>query len=234
MKKVLKYQLSDLKTSIIVFYGIYYVMIYIAYFMFFKASPGGTFYNGADFSSMIFNFVIGIAIFKEHFWMVCQNGVSRKTFFKSSICCMLSITAFMAFITQISVLITQKNTFTFIKNIYPAFHTSIAFEFVVNILFFMSLYTLCFMSGYFTAILYCLSGKIIKIVIISGLPILIFFLFPISLNFFAEFWKPVINVFLIITGLKSGNPLLAILTLFIVTCILSLISYPLARRVEVK
>lgn len=234
MKKVLKYQLLDLKTSIIVFYCIYYVILYSAYLMFFTASPEGTFYNGVDFSSVIFNFVIGLAIFKEHFWMVCQNGVSRKTFFKSSICCMLSITAFMAFITQVSLLITQKNTFTLIKNIYPSFHTGIVFEFVVNILFFMSVYSLCFVSGYLTAIIYYLSGKIIKIVITAGLPILIFVLFPISLNVFADFWRPVINVFLIITGLKSGNPLLAILTLFIATCILSLISYPLVKRVEVK
>ena len=76
MKKVLKYQLSDLKTSIVVFYIIYYSILCASYFIFFTNSTNGTFYNGADFSSLLFSFIIGAAIFKEHFWMVCQNGVS--------------------------------------------------------------------------------------------------------------------------------------------------------------
>lgn len=234
MKKALKYQLTDLKASILVFYGIYYTILYLSYLMFFAASPEGTFYNGVDFSSMIFNFIIGLVIFKEHFWMLCQNSVSRKTFFKSCICCMLSITALMAVITQISLLIVQKGTFTFIKNIYPSFEVNIALEFLVNVLFFMGVYALCFMSGYFTSVLFYLSGRILRIVIAAGIPILIFLLFPLSLEVFADFWKPVIKFFLIITGLENGNPLPAILTFCVITCILSLISYPLVKKVEVK
>ena len=233
MKKVLKYQLSDLKTSIVVFYIIYYAILCTSYFIFFTNSTNGTFYNGADFSSLLFSFIIGAAIFKEHFWMVCQNGVSRKTFFKSSICCMLSVTAFMALITQITISITQ-GTFTFIRELYPAFHTNMILSFIVNILTFMSTYALGFMGGYLTAVLYCLSGKFLKIIIVSGLPVLIFFLFPASLQIFADFWKPVRKFFLIIFGLETGNPVPAIFTLFIITCILSLISYPLVRKVEVK
>lgn len=96
MKKTLKYQLHDFRTSLFVYLSIYIAVAIIIGVTVIStgAKPGGANvngYNSMDFSSTIFTFIMGLAIFKEHFWMVAQNGISRKTFFKSCMYCMLII-----------------------------------------------------------------------------------------------------------------------------------------------
>lgn len=106
MKKTLKYQLHDFKTSLLVYLSIYLTVAIVigAFFIWTGSKPESASLNGSnsmDFSSTIFTFIMGLAIFKEHFWMVAQNGISRKTFFKSCMYCMLIINFILAITTVV-------------------------------------------------------------------------------------------------------------------------------------
>lgn len=89
MKKTLKYQLHDFRTSLFVYLSIYIAVVIIIGVTVIStgAKPGGANvngYNSMDFSSTIFTFIMGLAIFKEHFWMVAQNEFPEKHFLKAA------------------------------------------------------------------------------------------------------------------------------------------------------
>ena len=75
MKKIIKYQLSDCKFSIFIYYVIIFLLFGIgAIQMVVNYEGEGTMISPVGFCSTIFCFVLGICIFKEYFWMSIQNG----------------------------------------------------------------------------------------------------------------------------------------------------------------
>lgn len=242
MKKTLKYQLHDFRTSLFVYLSIYIAVAIIIGVTVIStgAKPGGANvngYNSMDFSSTIFTFIMGLAIFKEHFWMVAQNGISRKTFFKSCMYCMLIINFILAIATIIFTLIfiqmSGLHWSTMFGLLYSRFDQNIIITFIVSMLFIFSAYNLCFLSGYFVTILFYKASKIGKVVIAAGLPVLFFFILPLSYGFIPEFWNTVLDFIFRITGMTSGNPLYGIITISIISVVLGIGSYPLAKRVEI-
>ena len=90
-----------------------------------------------------------------------------------------------------------------------------------------------FLSGYFVTILFYKASKIGKVVIAAGLPVLFFFILPLSYGFIPEFWNTVLDFIFRITGMTSGNPLYGIITISVISVVLGIGSYPLAKRVEI-
>lgn len=117
--------------------------------------------------------------------------------------------------------------------LYSRFDQNIIITFIVSMLFIFSAYNLCFLSGYFVTILFYKASKIGKVVIAAGLPVLFFFILPLSYGFIPEFWNTVLDFIFRITGMTSGNPLYGIITISVISVVLGIGSYPLAKRVEI-
>lgn len=239
MKKTLKYQLSDLELAILIYFAIYLVItiIGIVFSQIDLRKTGRIHFNGMDFSTIIFLFVMGAAVFKEHFWMSAQNGISRKTFFKSCLCLMAISSATLAGLGALySVLIAKVSHFQWnimFELIYNSFRPGALIKVLVMICYLFSVYSVSFMSGYFISILFYKASTIGKICICAGLPILCFFLLPLSTMFIPSFWDRVTDVIHIIFGISSQNPLYGVLTWLAITIALSLLSYPLVKKVEI-
>ncbi len=78
--------------------SIFYMVVSILYLVFIVTSfftPGGAI-SGMDMASLIFLFVFGITSFKENFYMLLQNGVSRKNMFLGTVLSLFVISIFVA------------------------------------------------------------------------------------------------------------------------------------------
>lgn len=241
MKKTLKYQLQDLKLSIILFFLIYltlFVFLSISLSAFTTSdSTGNNTISSMDVATTIFTLILGFAIFKEYYWMAAQNGVSRKTFFKSSVYCILITDAILTVLSYISFvmlnLIFKTAVLSQFELSYPTFEHNVFVTGITMILFIFVTYNMFFMFGFFISVLFYRASKIGKITIAAGLPILIFFLLPISVSFIPGFWKKVIEFVLAVSGVASGNPYYGIVTYTIITIIFGLLSYPLVKKAEI-
>lgn len=78
--------------------SIFYLVVLILYLTFITISlfaPGGSI-SGMDMASLVFLFVFGITSFKENFYMLLQNGVSRKNMFLGTVLSLLVVSIFVA------------------------------------------------------------------------------------------------------------------------------------------
>ncbi|MHB8064290.1 MAG: hypothetical protein ACYDG2_16940, partial [Ruminiclostridium sp.] len=92
LKAVVKYNISDMKRSVLTFYG-----VMAAVLVFFIVSMGVVmigsdsvnFVGGAELASAIFLFVVGLNSFKQNYLFLSANGITRKAqfygFFVSSL-----------------------------------------------------------------------------------------------------------------------------------------------------
>ena len=204
MKKTLKYQLHDFRTSLFVYLSIYIAVVIIIGVTVIStgAKPGGANVNGYNsmYCMLIINFILAIATIIFTLIFIQMSGLHWSTIFGL---------------------------------LYSRFDQNIIITFIVSMLFIFSAYNLCFLSGYFVTILFYKASKIGKVVIAAGLPVLFFFILPLSYGFIPEFWNTVLDFIFRITGMASGNPFYGIITISVIAAILGIISYPLAKRVEI-
>lgn len=87
-----RYQMLDFKKSILCYYLIFVGVLIILPLAAYLTAPEYTHvsFNGLDFVSLIFLFVMGLCTFKENFLLLLQNGISRKTFFTGKLLTFLS------------------------------------------------------------------------------------------------------------------------------------------------
>ena len=92
--KSFKYSVFSNKKPILGFYAVvialYLVFIVTSFFI-----SGGSI-SGMDMASLVFLFVFGITSFKENFYMLLQNGVSRKNMFLGTVLSLLVVSVFVA------------------------------------------------------------------------------------------------------------------------------------------
>ncbi len=99
MNKAIKYQWSDVKRTLCIYYSI--IVLVVAFFFIVgrvTKNDGETYssFNGLEMCTGIFLFVLGLNSFKEQFFMFLQNGISRKSIWKSRVVYSLSLCAVMA------------------------------------------------------------------------------------------------------------------------------------------
>ena len=85
MKKVIKYQVFDFKSTIIIYYLIFAAVFCLSFITDIIKLNGTTSTNGTELSSLIVCFICGIVMFKEYYWLFTQNGISRKTYIKEKL-----------------------------------------------------------------------------------------------------------------------------------------------------
>lgn len=177
-KSALKYQLLDVKRSIIIFYIviIFLMLLLTAATLWFNSQISITepenvriemSFGGA---TAIFLFVVGLNAYKSSFHMLTANGVSRKTMFGSFIVTALIITAGMALIDSLLALLLRQ-IIVYDVFIFDNYEMSIVTQFV------SSLGTL--MLGYLITTLYYRMSKPIKLLVSVGVPAMLIIVLPI-------------------------------------------------------
>ncbi|MGG7214280.1 hypothetical protein ACQPUY_11765 [Clostridium nigeriense] len=97
LKSIIKYNLNSLKASIAIYYSIF-ITVCVALLVLSSSSNGSASSSGLEISSAIFIFVAGLNLFKENFYFMKSNNVSRKDFLYGTAASMIPVALFMSII----------------------------------------------------------------------------------------------------------------------------------------
>ncbi|WP_138264152.1 hypothetical protein [[Clostridium] hylemonae] len=245
MKKALKYQLSDLRIVFIVYFA-------ILVFLYAIGSIGlntvkVNFSSGSvsiGLSGAFVCLITGMVMFQEHFWMLIQNGFSRKIYFKSSLCT-ISIFSIVFAIAEglMSKLIeltflSHRNIIvkTSIKMIFPSLHEKLdgGMGFILNIMLTAVMTACLFMVGYLLAGIFYRLPKQLKTPFAICLPVFLFVVLPVLISIFPSIGNTFVRFLLTVMGISSQNMLLTFLFFTVLFGLLSAASYITVKRAEVN
>lgn len=250
VKSIVKYNLSSLKNSILIFYFIF-ISVCILLTMLSYKSNGTISSSGIELSSAIFIFVVGLNFFKENFYFIKANNLSRRSYFYGTILSMIPISIGMSLIDII--LNRIYNIFVNCPTNYDMMYTN-----YINIsnyanngwvqsnslgtlfntfLFQTSVYLLVFLLGFVITMIYYKCNKLMK-TIISIIPILLIIMFDmgfyiIALRFPYLTGKIAEGLFYIL-GILPRNVYMTISTFSIISVVLAIVSYLLIRKMTIK
>lgn len=250
VKSIVKYNLSSLKNSILIFYFIF-ISVCILLTMLSYKSNGTISSSGIELSSAIFIFVVGLNFFKENFYFIKANNLYRRSYFYGTILSMIPISIGMSLIDII--LNRIYNIFVNCPTNYDMMYTN-----YINIsnyanngwvqsnslgtlfntfLFQTSVYLLVFLLGFVITMIYYKCNKLMK-TIISIIPILLIIMFDmgfyiIALRFPYLTGKIAEGLFYIL-GILPRNVYMTISTFSIISVVLAIVSYLLIRKMTIK
>lgn len=241
MKKLLKYQMSELKYMFIVYYTIITILLVFSTIQFsILTNESNSSMSGISFTSVVTCFILGLCIFSEYFLMAVQNGISRKTFFKGSLLCIVVSSGIFSIGDLLLVSIEQliKGNADINLNIqifYPGYEKGNGgVQFFFTALFFsLLLQIMMLLAGYLIAVLFYRAGKKVKVLIAAGLPIFSFIGLPLILGMFPSLADSLLTLIDQMLGLSSQNPLYALLTFTAVSAALSGLIYTSVRRIHI-
>lgn len=241
LKTGVKYQLWEAKRSLIIFYGIIYV-IYIFSITAARAFSSVTVtFGGIELSSIIFLFVLGLNLFSESFRMFLQNGLSRRTLFFSLVLSILPISAFMATVDSINGLVA--NLLVNYDGIYLQMYglrygTGIGLQQTIEGLFwYTTAYAMVAMLGLLITTLYYRLNKMGKLLISIGLPVTFVVILPLIDRTFTRgaIFKGIFNFLTFAWGFQNGfNPYYSMITSTLFFALFGCLTYLLMRRAVVR
>ncbi len=243
IKSVIKYNLSEMKTSIMVFYVVIAAVMALIGFSFIMMSGNNTNVNsgGTEAATVIFIFVVGLNSFKNNYLFLSTNGISRKT-------------QFMGFVSSAFIICVILSVIDGIySNILPQFinYESMFYQLyytwadvlpkiqgiMTGFIWSISLYFLAVASGYFITILYYRMNKILKIAVSITVPSVMFVVLPIVDGNYAEgkisnfLW----NAMRTLGGFTvEMNPFTGVLSMTAGAVIILGLAYLLVRKAGVK
>ena len=244
LKSIVKYNLNSLKNSIIIYYSIFITVCLLSAIL---SGNGNISSSGLEISSVIFIFVAGLNLFKENFYFMKSNNVSRKDFLYGTALSMIPIALFMSII---DIIINRVyNIFIKCPTIYDMVYANIgsgewynsidwiqsnSIATLFNSFIFQA--SLCLASlalGFLITIIYYKCNKFMKIVI-SIAPVVLFTL----LNIIGAVYTNIssnINKFLItIFGLNTHNSYAAVLTFLVSFIVFIGLARFLTRKAIIK
>lgn len=244
-----KYQFRDDRKSVIIYYIVLiavYTLIMVTTGVMISGESNGEFQsNGFGLSTAIFMFCL--CAFKENFYMLSQNGVSRKSIFIGRLINAFTLATIMAILDVIFVSIysviakSMGESFIFeslYDMMYPGFNSdlNVILRLLTSIVFFIVLYFAFNMLGYLVGTLFHRLSKTFKVLFAAGLPTMIFVIYPIVdfTLFDGKISSALGNFFVSAFGLESQQPWFAVLTLLVITVICSICSWLFIRRARVE
>ena len=242
-----KYQLSDTKRSIIIYYCVILaLLILMSVSMVTVTSSSNVTLSGMDFATVVFLFVIGLVSFKEPFKMLIQNGVSRKSMFISKILTALTITLIMSVADKIIMIVCR----TFASHMDGTIYNSM-FEQVYNaflhgkpgilihadiFIYNFVLYLMMFALGTLITLVFYRMNKAGKIALGVGIPVFFSFIFPIidTLLLHNKLSHAISHFINFALGIYNCNPYAAMITFTISSILFFALSWLLIRRAVIK
>lgn len=241
LKKAVKYQSNQMKKSIIIYYGIMF-LIYSVLFLTVFTHVGGASIAGVEVSTAIFIFILALNSFTDNFKMALQNGVSRNTLFYAYVINVIGASIIMSLVSNVTSVILKG----FIQydpmflQIYGGKYLADSgsiLKFIDGFLWTAFFYMLAAMLGYFITTFYYRMNKTLKIVVSVGVPVFFLAGIPfIEYNWtngaIAQGTSKVMSYLLV--GPNGNNPYYFIATGIVVLMILGALSYGLVRKAVVK
>lgn len=249
LEKNIKYQLSNHKLSVIIFYLA--IFLFMVFFSINVSTFGGeiTMMGGLEVATAIFLFILGLNSFRENFRMMVQNGISRRTMFKGFIITSIILSAGMSIINQVWLLAGKAlaapiDNLVFVGAFEQAYGQryaenaggfQMAFEGTL-LLMFTSMAVMMF--GYFITTMYYRLNKVGKVAVSVAIPVFLFVIFPYldaSLTSGA-LAQTISRIYLFSLGFHDGNynPYYAMVTALINFAIFAFLGWLLVRRAVVK
>lgn len=245
IKSVVKYYLSDLKKTIIIFYCVLLaaVMLLGSIFAVMITNSDGTdgSFSGGETTTIIFIFVVGLCSFKQYFLFFTANGVSRKAQFYGFLVSSLAGCTIMAIIDILYANILPRffDYESVFYQIYGTWSDEAAKPLLILTTFIWSvaLYLCSILAGYLITLLYYRMTKVLKIIVSVGVPVLFTTILPVidSIYTHGRIFGWLADTMLLLGGLKNGiNPYIAVVSLLAGSAVIAALSYLLARRAVVK
>lgn len=241
LKSAVKYQLSDSVKPLFIFYSVIYAIIVCIFLLSRMKTDGKVSFGGIESASMVFIFIAGLNSFKSQFRMFLQNGLSRKTLFKSIVISMIYIALFMAVVDSLNGVIAGN-----IMTYQPAFeqfygqrynNSGDLLKFLDGLIWFLSAYLFLAMAGLFITTLYYRMNKWQKLSVSVGVPIFFIIILPtvdqtITNGSIARGIK---EFFSFAWGYQNGyNPYYSVLTCTVFSVMLGVLSYLLVKKAIAK
>lgn len=242
LKSVVKYYLSELKGSIIIFYVIMTVVVsMVGIAANITVGMGENNSGGGEMASMIFLFIAGLNSFRQNFLFLTVNSIPRKLQFKGFLLAALSVCGAMAAID-----IAYSNVFSLFTDYRSIFLqlygswaagtsgvTVVLVTFLWNVTVYLAVYT----GGYLITSLYYRMSKLIKIIVSVGVPVWFTIVLPMIDATLTDgrIYKFIGDLFVILVGLKNGiNPYIPVLLLTVESAVVTVLCFLLVRTATVK
>lgn len=202
---------------------------------------------GFEISTIIFIFVAGCNSFREEFYMLTQNGVSRKSLFWGRLLTSLTVALGMAvigkmiyFICKAIYLNSDRLSFTSLFEMLKYYEYSKGISGfkteLISLVFYFALYLFATAIGYLLATVFYRLGKNGRVALSVSLPVGLFVVLPMldgtiaKGKIFALIFRTLNKAF----GLSVHQPVYGIITCLIAFIILSALSWLCIRRAYVK
>ena len=244
LKSIVKYNLSSLKNSIIIYYSIFITVCVASALL---SKNGNVYSSGIEISSVIFLFVAGLNLFKENFYFIKSNNVSRKDFIYGTALSMIPVALVMSIIDII--LNRIYNIFIKCPTLYDMVYTNFESDqwsyfsnwiqsnsistILNNIIFQASLCLAAVSLGFIITIIYYKCNSFMKVVV-SVAPIAFLILGSTIGTVYSNIGENLNEFIQTIFGLNSQNSYIAVLTFIISFVIFIGISRLLTRRAIIK
>jgi hypothetical protein len=246
--KVAKYNINSLKKSVFIYYSIF-IAVCIFLVILSKICYGNFGTSGTELSSAIFIFIVGLNMFKENFYFMKSNNVSRKSYFLGTVLSMLPIATLMSVIDIIinrvySLFVKCPTNYDMIfTDFNNGVNTTLATSNWVQgndivtlfntFLFQTSLYLMLFALGFVITMVYYKCNKLMKTVI-SISPVMLFILFSVLASNFPYAAGKLVEFLFYILGITPRNVYTAILTFIILFIALIVVAYLFVRKMIIK
>ena len=244
IKSIIKYNISSLKNSIAIYYTIFITVCLASVFLSRNANISS---SGIEISSGIFLFVAGLNLFKENFYFMKSNNVSRKDFLYGTALSMIPVVLFMSFI---DIIINRiYNIFMKCPTIYDMGYANIGsgeWHNTINWVQSNSIGTLfnsftlqvslslaAISLGFLITIIYYKCNKFMKVVV-SIVPVAIIILLNVLITVNPNINSRMGKVIATIFGLNIRNSYVAVLTFIISFIVFISVSRLLTRKAIIK
>lgn len=225
IKTSTKYQIKDYNKTIRMFYLVILLIITMSIIIAYTFEGGLFSVGGMEFSTCIFLFVVGLNSFKETFYMMMQNGISRKTMYIGRFFSFLSASVFMALLDRV-ILNVVSHLFNSERFIMAGMYDMI-FEdrfqgrnVLVNnievILMSIATYMAALVAGYLITSAFYRMNKAVKLIASIGVPVLVFIILPILDSSLLNNKIGIIISDFIIFTLKAPYNLVLVCLLFVI------------------
>ncbi len=242
--KAFKYGVLANTRPVTIFYTVV-VALYLVFIVTSFFSPGGA-VSGMDMASLIFLFVFGITSFKENFYMLLQNGVSRKNMFLGTVSSLFVISVFVAVVDTVLALIlglvpAEKFTLaSLFQQLYgmSQYSDSSTFAVCCHEIAWNSMMKFAFACiGLFIGCAYYKMNALLKTLVSCGVPCCFLLILPLI-----DLALPRINIygkikdaFLFFFGFSDGvNSYQCVLCCLVLSIVVSGITFLMLRKTSVK
>lgn len=243
LKSVVKYNISEMKYSVLIFYVIIAAIMMLITVAVVGISSNGNVIRfgggGVEIASAIFLFVCGLNSFKPNYLFLSTHGITRKAQFYGFLISSLLIALIMGAIDTAygNILREFVDYETMFRQIYSGFVSDTVNPLVLllGLVWSAALYFFAMVLGYFITTLYYRMSKMLKIIVSVGFVALILNILPALDQTFndGKIISWIGKLFLTLAGVKT-TPLIAVISLVVSIAIFSGLAYFLVRRAPVK